>query len=203
MHNIVTIFFYRQTCISYHVKLLKLGTESLFSNMDSNIESCKEKKCINKAKSYCNSQSQRAPVLSEYVKPKSFNVNEAVKSLDLALGRLKKSKLVGEHNSTPRVLSARQGIEMFMDNPNLTCNHGADNGSLMSLNFSHYELARNLSRINSNCDGACSGSTSTSDSNLPDVLVKDEHLERYFRSAEMWNTTDSGQSSVHFELPEN
>ncbi|XP_039765011.1 uncharacterized protein LOC120637300 isoform X1 [Pararge aegeria] len=61
--------------------------------MEHNInEESSDKKLLNKAKSQCIGQSKK--VACEPAKHKSFNSNEAVRSLDVALARLKKSKLV-------------------------------------------------------------------------------------------------------------
>lgn len=181
--------------------------------MENNDETNTEKKIekiVNKAKS--NSGSPAAGPLrqkSEGVKRKSFYVNDAVRSLDLALGRLKKSKLVGgEYSSTSQTNSnsTRQGaIEMFIDaSRTFSFNQSPENASLMSMNFSHYELMRNLSESNCNSDGAFSGTTNDRYTRPTDVSVKDEHLERYFRSIEMWsrNRKRGGSSNVHTELPE-
>lgn len=146
---------------------------------------------------------------SEPSKRKSFNVNEAVRSLDLALGRLKKSKLVNGEHTTSRLMEseAQDGTDMFMD----TCTSSgyqpnAENASLMSMNFSHYELVRNVSRSNCLSDGAHSGTTCSAQAPLSaaDLDVKDEHLERYFRSIEMWSRTyrDGPPSTIQFELPD-
>lgn len=179
------------------------------NNEECNIEK-KFEKFVNKAKS-CNSGSSTAPprLKSEGVKRKSFYVNDAVRSLDLALGRLKKSKLVnGENSLTSQTNSnsTRQGaLEMFMDaSGTFSFNQSLENVSLMSMNFSHYELMRNLSESNCNSDGAFSGTTNDRDSSPTDLTVRDEHLEKYFRSIEMWsrNRQGSGPSNVHFELPE-
>lgn len=130
------------------------------------------------------------PFKSESAKKKSFNVNEAVRSLDLALGRLKKSKLVnGEYitMSTPINPMRRESKNMYMDvRPSSQVNPGIGNASLMSMNFSQYELVRNLSNSNCNSDGAFSCSTCNVRPRPADANIRDEHLERFFRSAEMW-----------------
>ncbi|XP_049866609.1 uncharacterized protein LOC126367237 [Pectinophora gossypiella] len=190
--------------------------------MENKPESANEKKTINKAKSYNNGQS--GPPLKSKCEPskrKSFNVNDAVMSLDLALGRLKKSKLVNGDSSTGRAAGAAPAgaapslrrvtapSDMFMDisSPSSNINPGLTNASLMSMNFSHYELMRNLSRSNSNSEGAFSGTTCNT--YCADNTLRDEHLEKYFRSVEMWNRKyrDGGGGagsgpSVHFEIPE-
>ncbi|KAM3962792.1 uncharacterized protein ACR2FA_003174 [Aphomia sociella] len=172
--------------------------------MNKDEDKSNEKKLVNKAKSH-DTQSPTLKIKNES-KRKSFYVNDAVKSLDLALVRLKKSKLVnGDSSNSPQTSSARRGADMFMDvSSSYSVNQSADNTSLVSMNFSHYELMRNLSRTNCNSDGACSGSTCNAFLSSTDTTVKNEHLERYFRSAEIWNRSfrDSGPSSVKFESPE-
>lgn len=170
--------------------------------MENNGNTSNDKKCINKVRSF-----HSPPVLrltNETIKRKSFNVNEAVRSLDLALGRLKKSKLVnGECRPVGPGTQGTSDMFMEMCNSSQQFNQGMDNASLMSMNFSHYELMRNLSRSNCNSDGAFSGNTSSALNNS-DINVKDEHLERYFRSIEMWsrNYRDGGPSNIHLEFPE-
>ncbi|XP_050550528.1 uncharacterized protein LOC126910816 [Spodoptera frugiperda] len=172
--------------------------------MENNGEQPNDKKFINKARS-CNT----APPMklkSEPAKRKSFNVNEAVRSLDLALGRLKKSKLVNGEFASSRGLNpmAQGASDMFMDMcSSSTFRPGTENASLMSMNFSHYELMRNVSRSNCNSDGAFSGTTCSARLSAADVDVKDEHLERYFRSVEMWSRNyRDPPSSMHLDLPD-
>jgi hypothetical protein len=164
-----------------------------------------DKKCMSKAKS-CNNDSEANPrAKAERLKRKSFYVNEAVRSLDLALGRLKKSKLVnGEYGSNSQTISTRQGaMDMFLDaHPNFSFNQSMDNASLMSMNFSHYELMRNLSESNCNSEAAFSGTTGGRFANPTEVSVKDEHLERYFRSVEMWRNYKMDVPKQPFKLPE-
>lgn len=141
---------------------------------------------------------------SEPAKRKTFSLNDAVKSLDLALGRLKKSKLVnGEKNSVSVPTSPNQVLgptEMYMDisGSNTNVALGLDNASLMSMNFSHYELMRNLSCSTSNSEGTFSGTTCAY---TPDNSLRNEHLEKFFRSAEMW-TRKSSPNNVRFDVPE-
>lgn len=173
--------------------------------MENNGDQPNEKKLINKARSYNNTPPLR--LKSEPAKRKSFNVNEAVRSLDLALGRLKKSKLVNGEYTTSRQINptTQEATDMFMDMcTSSNFNQGTENASLMSMNFSHYELMRNVSRSNCNSDGAFSGNTCSTHLIPADLNVKDEHLEKYFRSIEMWsrNYRDGGTSSLHLELPE-
>ncbi|XP_026756996.2 uncharacterized protein LOC113516733 [Galleria mellonella] len=172
--------------------------------MDNNDEQSSEKKLVNKAKSY-STQSPAMKIKNESIKRKSFYVNDAMKPLDLALCRLKKSKLVNGNSNSAHTSRVRRGAEMFMDvDSNYNFNQGIDNASLISMNFSHYELMRNLSRTNCDSDGAYSGSTCDAYLSATDTTVKNEHLEKYFRSAEIWNKNfrDGGPSSVHFKLPE-
>lgn len=141
---------------------------------------------------------------SEPTKRKSFNINDAVESLNVALGRLKKRKLVsGDHNSVNVLTSPNHvngGPEMYIDisGSNTNVALGIDNASLMSMNFSHYELMRNLSCSTSNSEGTFSGSTCAY---TPDNSLRNEHLEKFFRSAEMW-TRKSSPNNVRFEAPE-
>lgn len=163
-----------------------------------------EKK-MNKAKSV--NSGTPVKLRSEPGKRKSFNVNEAVRSLDLALGRLKKSKLVNGEcfttSSTPASAIRRGPVNMFMDVCPSNFSHGIDNASLMSMNFSHYELVRNLSSSNCNSDGALSSTTCNAAASPADSAVKDEHLERFFRSAEMWTQKyrDGGPSHINLNRP--
>ncbi|XP_060807088.1 uncharacterized protein LOC132903269 [Amyelois transitella] len=169
------------------------------------MESSSEKKNIIKARSYAIPPLPQNKVKNESVKRKSFFVNDAVKSLDLALGRLKKSKLQDGDASGTKVDPATSNRNMFIDAcpSGFNSAHRNDNISLMSMNFSHYELMRNLSRTNCNSDGAYSGSTCNASASPTDMRLKDEHLERYFRSAELWNTSFRDvHPRVHFELPD-
>lgn len=167
--------------------------------MDINGDTSNEKKSLNKVRSLNTPHLLR--LNSEPAKRKSSNVNEAVRSLDLALGRLKKSKLVNWDCRSNT--GTQETSEMFMDmcNNSQHLSQGIDNASLMSMNFSHYELMRNLSRSNCNSEGAFSGNTGSVTN--ADIHLKDEHLERYFRSIEMWskNYKDGGPSNIHFEMP--
>lgn len=175
--------------------------------MENNGDLLNDKKFVNKTRSHNNTAAMK--LKSEPSKRKSFNVNEAVRSLDLVLGRLKKSKLVnGEYTTSRQMDPDRQGgTDIFMDVcTSSSYQQSAENASLMSMNFSHYELIRNVSRSNCFSDGAYSGNTCSAQSHLSaaDLNVKDEHLERYFRSAEMWSHTirNSAPSSLHFEVPD-
>lgn len=139
---------------------------------------------------------------------KPFNNNEAVKSLDLALCGLKKGRIGVDYSTcSVRTSPTRRGMtmtDMFLDTKSVgsTYTQNMDNASLMSMNFSHYELMRNLSRSNCNSEAAFSDSTSTY-VNPTDMSVKDEHLERYFRSVEMWSRRfKDGTSSIRFGPPE-
>lgn len=167
------------------------------------MENDESEKKMSKAKSVNNGTPVK--LKSEPGKRKSFNVNEAVRSLDLALGRLKKSKLVnGECITGAPSSPIRHGpMNMFMDVCPSNFNHGIDNASLMSMNFSHYELVRNLSSSNCNSDGAFSSSTCNAAVSPADNAVKDEHLERFFRSAEMWSQKyrEGGPSRLNLNPP--
>lgn len=169
---------------------------------DANVLST-ENKIINKVRSH-NDTLKTDKVLP--VKRKSFTVNEAVHSLDLALERLKKTKLAhGEHscNSSPNSYN-RDAHDLYVDmNSSINFNCNIENSSLMSMNFSHYELMRNLSHSNCNSDGAVSGNTCSKGMTSAESSVKDEHLEKYFRSAEIWENYRGGRSNgVPFEFPE-
>lgn len=146
-------------------------------------------------------------------KRKSLFMNEAVRSLDLALCRLKKSKLVNGEcvtvSNLPDSPPRRTSMDMCMDVcssyldvcPSAYSN--PDNASMMSMNFSHYELVRNLSSCNCNSDEA-SSSTNCSTTKTADHSVKDEHLERFFRSAEMWTQRyRGGPSTINLNIPKN
>ncbi|XP_061707032.1 uncharacterized protein LOC133517683 [Cydia pomonella] len=165
--------------------------------MENNDEPPTDKKSASRAKS------SGAP--SRRNARRMLNVNEAVRSLDLALCSFKKRTAVpncGPNNSQSGPL--RHSVTAVdMDALDFPCSTtGMDNGSLMSMNFSHYELIRNLSRSN-NSEGAFSDTTNKL-ANPMDLRMKREHLERYFRSAEMWSharpSYESG--SVSFDIPE-
>ncbi|KAH9645207.1 hypothetical protein HF086_005752 [Spodoptera exigua] len=172
--------------------------------MENNGEQPNDKKLVNKARS-CNNASP-TKLKGEPAKWKSFNVNEAVRSLDLALGRLKKSKLVnGDFAASRGMNPAAQGAsDMFMDictSSTFRSYPGTENASLMSMNFSHYELMRNVSRCNCNSDEAFSDTTCSSRLSPADLNLKDEHLERYFRSVEMWSHNyRNAASSMNLDL---
>lgn len=169
------------------------------------METNESERKINKAKSVCNAPSVK--LRSDPGKRKSFNVNEAVRSLDLALVRLKKSKLVNGECITATnepISPMRRGpIDMFIGVSPSNFSHRIDNASLTSMNFSHYELARNLSSSNCNSEGAFSSSTCNAALSPADDNVKDEHLERFFRSAELWSQKyrDGEPSHLNLNLP--
>ncbi|XP_063529821.1 uncharacterized protein LOC134741022 [Cydia strobilella] len=170
--------------------------------MENNDEPPTDKKSASRAKS------SGAP--SRRNARRMLNVNEAVKSLDLALCSFKKRTAVpncGPNNSQSGPL--RHSVTAVdMDALDFPCSTpGMDNASLMSMNFSHYELMRNLSRSN-NSEGAFSDTTNKL-ANPMDLKMKREHLERYFRSAEMWShardarpSYESSSGSVSFDIPE-
>lgn len=171
--------------------------------MENEADTSLDKKYLSKVKSHNDAPSKVAK--NNPIKRKSFNVNEAVHSLDLALGRLKRSKMVnGKYNiGSPLTPVKCDAKDVLVDmNTSSSYNYGLENASLMSMNFSHYELMRNLSQANCNSEGAFSG-TCSADISTVDSL-KNEHLERYFRSAEMWsrNFREGTPSTVPFELPE-
>ncbi|VVC90322.1 unnamed protein product [Leptidea sinapis] len=124
-----------------------------------------------------NGQSKRTP----------FTTNEAVKSLDIALSRLKKSKLASNlaDNSCQTNFVDRSSASLGELTSNCSnFSAGTETGSVMSTDFSHFELLRDLSRSDCYSGGAFS---STACNNSSDMLSKDEHLEKYFRSIEMWH----------------
>ncbi|CAG4968425.1 unnamed protein product [Colias eurytheme] len=131
---------------------------------------------------------------SDPAKRKSFYVNEAVRSLDLALGRVKKTKFVNEYTcSSSHTSPSRRSTAGSVFNDNLTTASNADTASMMSMNFSHYELMRNLSHSNCNSDSAFSTTTCNASSIPFDSISKNEQLEKYFRSIEMWSKNYSPQ----------
>lgn len=159
---------------------------------------------LSKAKSF-NLQTVTPPsskIKSELGKKKSFDLTnaEAAKSLDIDY-RLKKSKLVNGEcvtaSSSPTSHKRRGFPEMFMVSSSTIC-PDAENASMMSMNFSHYELMRNLSSPMCNSEDAFS-STTCSLLNSSDSNARNEHLERYFRSVEMWSQKyrDGGPSGFH------
>ncbi|KAI5634706.1 hypothetical protein NE865_12561 [Phthorimaea operculella] len=169
--------------------------------MENKLENLNEKKLVGKTKSYNLTSNTGSPVKvrNEPTKRKSFCANEAVTSVDTALGRLKKSKLVpGDIGPSATPLHRPTDLLMNISNGSIN-NPSLANGSLMSMNFSHYELMRNLSCSTSISEGAYSGTPRNFDPS-----VKNEHMEKYFRSIDMWHRKhhDGSGPSVHFELPE-
>lgn len=158
-----------------------------------------DKNLLNKAKSQCSDQVKK--VEFEPAKRKSFNANVAGRSLDVPLGRLKKSKLVNGE-SIKNAAQARAGRNkadgmLITNSMNMA---DVANTSLMSMNFSHYELMRNVSHTN-NSDSAFSN-TASDILSAADTASRNEQLERYFQSMEMWsgNNQDAGSSSIRDEL---
>lgn len=154
-----------------------------------------DKTSINKAKSYSSNPPKK--LNNEPVKRKSFNTNEAVKSVDLALGRLKKSKLVNGEYEVKTPLHYEDTPNMFIDSLTSPSSNllDVDNASSMTMNFSHYELIRNLSSSNCNSDDGLSSTTYAGFSSLSEIASRDEHLERYFRSLDMWGRNGEGTTS--------
>ncbi|CAG9784552.1 unnamed protein product [Diatraea saccharalis] len=180
---------------------------SLTHAMEITVATNNERKNMNKAKSCVNGPSASAgPRLkNEVAKRKSLYANEAVKSLDLALGRLKKTKLSHGENSQTMPNRREGSLGMFIDSHSkFTFNQGIENASNISMNFSHYELIRNLSESNCYSDDAFSGTTGERCASPADLTMKDEHLEKYFRSIEMWSAKYKmdGSSNLHLRLPE-
>lgn len=149
-----------------------------------------ERKPLSKTKS-CNQKPGLDNFLTESGKSKSLNVNDAVKSLDLALCRLKKNKLVMkegfESSSHPLRRDMASAIDMFIDSRNSNMIHSIENMSALSINFSHYELMRNVSCSDCHSDDGFFNNPSTNSSNPGDLTLKDERIEKYFRSIEKWN----------------
>lgn len=154
-----------------------------------------DKNRLNKAKSQCSDQVKK--VEFEPAKRKSFNANEAGRFMDVPLSRLKKSKLVNGE-SIKNAAQARAGRNkadgmLITNSMNMA---DVANTSLMSMNFSHYELMRNVSHTN-NSDSAFSN-TASDILSAADTASRNEQLERYFQSMEMWsgNNQDAGSSSI-------
>ncbi|XP_048484053.1 uncharacterized protein LOC125490068 [Plutella xylostella] len=133
----------------------------------------------------CKAKSCAAPDCDRLLKrqtarQKSFNSTEVTKPL--ATARLKKSKLGDTSTPSSPVGRVMTPIEIHMDNPTFdtTTFQGIDSGSVLSMNFSHYEMMRNLSQPNASV-GAFSGPQHNS------LGQPNEQLERYFRSVELWN----------------
>lgn len=150
-----------------------------------NNKSIEDKPSISKTKSFMPGLTKKPQ--NDSVKRKSFILNDVVKSLDLGLGRMKKTKLAnGEYFCTSSHTSPTRrntAADLFIDS--LKSGSEVDTASMMSMNFSHYELMRNLSR--SNCNSDTSFSTTTVNAGaIPFDSSRNEHLERYFRSVEKW-----------------
>lgn len=161
-----------------------------------------DKKSTNNAKSHYNGPSK---IKYEQIKGNSFNINDVVHSLDLAFGRLEKSKLInGEHCKSSPVSPMRIINRNTLGLSSSHLRQGPENSSLISMNFSEYELTRNLSRSNCNSEYAYSGSNCNARLNVSDPAIKSERLERYFQSAEMWSRSSKGAGSntVHFKIPD-
>ncbi|XP_063376095.1 uncharacterized protein LOC134663609 [Cydia fagiglandana] len=161
--------------------------------MENNDDPPTDKKSASRAKSSAAAPSRRNA-------RRMLNINEAVKSLDLALCSIKKRAAVpscGPNNSQSGPLrhSVTAADIDALDFPCSTL--GVDNSSLMSMNFSQYELMRNLSRSN-NSEGAFSDTTNKL-ANPMDLRMKREHLERYFRSAEIWSHARDARSRPSYE----
>lgn len=154
-----------------------------------------DKNRLNKAKSQCSDQVKKEEF--EPAKRKSFNANEGGRFMDVPLSRLKKSKLVNGE-SIKNAAQARAGRNKTDGMIIINSMNMADvaNTSLMSMNFSHYELMRNVSHTN-NSDGAFSN-TASDILSVADTVARNEQLERYFQSMEMWNgnNQDAGTSSI-------
>lgn len=158
--------------------------------MQNTNDTSNDNKSIIKAKSYSSGPPKKLKNIP--VKRKSFNTNEAINSLDLVGGRLKKSKLViGESTTSSDHTNPVQGYntqDMFIDSVATPSVNFIDveNTSSISINFSHYELMRNISLSNCSSNEAV-GSTYGAFSSLTDIASRNENLERYFRSLDMWS----------------
>lgn len=172
--------------------------------MDEDVDSFIENKYINRAKS-CSEATQSLKLSPEAQKRKPSYSKEPCNGFESPSGRLKKSKLVEESysNASRPVKRGSTVMDMFKDTRSAMCTFpSVEDPSVLSMNFSHYELMRNLSRANCNSEDAFSGTAG----NLPrptDTLVKDEHLEKYFRSVEMWRNYKKrgGACSSYHETP--
>lgn len=156
--------------------------------MQNSNDTSNDKKSIIKAKSHSSGPPKKLTNIP--VKRKSFNANEAIHSLDLVGGRLKKSKLVNGESSSDHAnpVQGYKTQDMFIDSlatPSVNF-IDVENTSSISVNFSHYELMRNLSLSNCSSDEAV-GSTYDAFSSLTDIASRNENLERYFRSLDMWS----------------
>lgn len=126
-------------------------------------------------------------------KRKSFNFNDAVQSLDLALCRLKKSKFVSKDSLGGRSNDISNSMDMFIDSGSMITSHSRygrkfdKNSSALSLNFSQCEMIRNVSRTDCLSEGAYSGNTCDSNIAPADLTLKDEQLEKYFKSIDKWS----------------
>ncbi|CAK1549753.1 unnamed protein product [Leptosia nina] len=150
-----------------------------------------DKIAMSRARSFMTSADKKFK--NDSVKRKSFLSHGAVNSLDLALSRIKKTKLAnGEYFCTSSHTSPSRRTapgDIFIDS--LTSASNVDTCSMMSMNFSHYELMRNLSQSNCNSDTAFSATTLNAASVPRDSMSRNEHLERYFRSVETWKNSSN------------
>lgn len=130
---------------------------------------------------------------NEPYKRKSINFNDAVQSLDLALCRLKKSKFVSKESLEGRSDNISNSMDMFIDSGSMVTTHSRYGrkfdkiSSAISLNFSQYEMIRNVSRTDCLSEGAYSGNTCDSTITPADLTLKHEQLEKYFRSIDKWS----------------
>lgn len=152
-----------------------------------------KKKCVNKARSCTYGSAERSRIGPS--RGILSNKNGTVKSLELELNKFTKGNT--ENSSISNSL-IKNGVTTNIANnltpKNMRCSF--DNVSQASTNLSRYELLRNLSRTMCNSDCGCSCNTSNTCENTTDVLAKDENLERFFQSVEMWSKNgDYGDQS--------
>lgn len=149
--------------------------------MDSKPDVAKEKKPVSKTKSF-NHETKNMKIKKE-IKKKTFEADDIpTKTESNSAIRLKKSKVM------PEASCRSLGMAHFRQHNETAC-RGFGNVSQMSLNFSQYDLQRHLSRLNCDSEDAMSDATGNLSNRVPchDYDLKDDRIERYFRSAEMWS----------------
>ncbi|KPI93932.1 hypothetical protein RR46_13097 [Papilio xuthus] len=167
--------------------------------MENKINLTPEKKYNNKARSYENGfqvKNKAGQVKGKFIK------NGAARSLDTPRDKSIKDNSTNEISDGVKYKSpviqprAPEGFLSGGRHNKFRCS--VDNVSHASTDLSKYELLRNLSFSNCNSDEGCSGNTCSKHPSPVELTVKDEHLERYFRSAELWsnNSTCGDQGSA-------
>lgn len=115
--------------------------------------------------------------------------------------RLKRSKLVSGDNSACKqcLRPVAKSLDMFIDSQSILlssdCNSELAGTSNVSVNFSQYDLNRNLSLSDCRSDGAHSSTTCGSNINPVELSLRHEQLEKYFRSIENWSGKDTMSAS--------